>query len=149
MWARLRYQSRDSEIVRGFCVDFGFLVAYGHLVLATLGEAVWSGLVVDSVHCAIDGMVVCAHDDGTVICALHDALFLFCFPLLELDFVDMLRMVEVSPDAGDMIGRSLTRLPVMVIDGDYMEHLPGQNMDMYPAVPNWLMETSQSQNIDI
>jgi hypothetical protein len=79
----------------------------------------------DSVECAIDGMVVCT---------LDDALFLFC--LLQLDFVDMLGTVEVSAVAGDIIARSLTRLPVIVIDGDDMEHLPCPNMDVYPAVSN-------------
>jgi hypothetical protein len=62
-------------------------------VLAALGEAVWSELVVvDSVECAIDGTVVCALDDG---------LFLFFF--LEADCVDMLGTIEVSAVAGDMI----------------------------------------------
>jgi len=61
-------------------------------VLAALGEAVWSELVVGSVECAID---------GTVICALDDAHFLFSF--LGVDFVDMLGTVEVSAVAGDMI----------------------------------------------
>jgi len=60
-------------------------------VLAALGEAVWSELVVGLVECAID---------GTVVCALDDALFLF---FLEVDFVDMLGTVEVSAVAGDMI----------------------------------------------
>jgi len=78
-------------------------------VLAALGEAVWSELVVGLVECAIDGTVVCALDDGTVGCALDDGtvvcapddgLFLF-FP--EVDFVDMLGTVEVSAVAGDMI----------------------------------------------
>jgi hypothetical protein len=71
-------------------------------VLAALGEAVWSELVVvDSVECAIDGTVICALDDGTVVCALDDDLFLFFF--LEVDFVDMLGTIEVSAVAGDMI----------------------------------------------
>jgi len=98
-------------------------------VLAALGEAVWSELVVvDSVECAIDGtvkcalddgtvvfalndgtvmcalddgMVVCALDHGTVMCALDDGLFLLFF--LEVDFVDMLGTIEVSAVAGDMI----------------------------------------------
>jgi hypothetical protein len=62
-------------------------------VLAALGEAVWSELVVvDSVECAID---------GTVIGVLDDGLFLFFF--LEVDFVDMLGSIEVSAVAGDMI----------------------------------------------
>jgi len=52
-------------------------------MLAALGEAVWSGLVVGSVECAIDG------------------LFLFFF--LEVDFVDMLGTDDVSAVAGDMI----------------------------------------------
>jgi len=91
-------------------------------VLAALGEAVWSELVVvNSVECAIDGtvicalddgpvvcalddgMVICALDDGTVVCALNDALILFFFLLLVVDFVDMLGTVEVSAVAGDMI----------------------------------------------
>jgi len=94
-------------------------------VLAVLDEAVWSGLVVGSVECAIDGTVVCALDDG------H---FLFLF--LDVDFVDMLGTVEVSAVAGDMILRCLTRLRVIVIDGDDMEHLPRPNVDVYPAVSN-------------
>jgi hypothetical protein len=81
------------------------------MVLAALGEAVWSGLVVDSVECVINGMVVCALNDGTVvcvltdgtvICALNDAHFLFLFLLLEVDFIDMLGTVEVSAVGGDM-----------------------------------------------
>jgi len=91
MWARRRCHSRDSEIVR---VGFGDSVADGRLVLAALGEVVWSGLVVGSVECAIDGMVVCA---------LDDALFLFVFVLLEVDFVGMLGTVKVSAVAGDMM----------------------------------------------
>jgi len=71
-------------------------------VLAAHGEAVWSGLGVGSVECAIDGMVR-ALDDRTVVCALDDALFLFFFLLLEVAFVDMLGTVEVSAVAGDMI----------------------------------------------
>ena len=87
-------------------------------MLAALGEAVWSELVVGLLECAIDGTVVCelddgtvvcalddgtvvcALDDGTVMCALDDALFLF---FLEVDFVDMLGTVKVSAVAGDMI----------------------------------------------
>jgi len=84
-------------------VGFGFLVADGHLVLAALGEAVRSGLVVGSVESAIDGMVVCAHNDGMVIYVLDDALLHFFFLLLEVDFVDMLGTVEVSAVVGDMI----------------------------------------------
>jgi len=84
-------------------VGFGFLVADGHSVLAALGESVWSGLVVGSVQCTIDGMGVCAVDDGTVICALDDVLSLFFFLFLEVDFIDMLGTVEVSAVAGDMI----------------------------------------------
>jgi len=77
-------------------VGFGNSVADGHsvAVLAALGEAVWSGLVVGLVECAID---------CTVVCALDDALFLFFFLLVEVDFVDMLGTVDVSPVAGDMI----------------------------------------------
>jgi hypothetical protein len=81
------------------------------MVLAALGEVVWSELaVVDSVECAIDGTVictldddtvVCAFDDGAVLCALDDSFFLFFF--LEVDFVDMLGIIEVSAVAGDMI----------------------------------------------
>jgi len=98
-------------------------------VLAALGEAVWSELVVvDLVECAIDGTVICTLDDGTVVCALDDGtvvcapddgtvvcalddgavmcvlddgLFLFFF--LEVDFVDMLGTIEMSAVAGDMI----------------------------------------------
>jgi hypothetical protein len=60
-------------------------------VLAALGEAVGSQLVVGSVECTIDGTVVCVLDDCTVICVLNDALFLFFFP--EVNFVDMLGSV--------------------------------------------------------
>jgi len=112
MWARRRCHSRDSEIVRGFRVGIGDSVADGHgdTVLAALGEAVWSGFVVGSVECAINGMVVCALDDGTVVCVLDDGtvmcafddgLFLFFF--LEVVLVDMLGTVEVSAVPGDMI----------------------------------------------
>ena len=71
-------------------------------MLAALGEAVCSGLVGGSVECAIDGMG-CALDDGTVVCALDDALFLFLFLLPEVEFLDMLGTVEASAVAGDMI----------------------------------------------
>ena len=72
------------------------------MVLAALGEAVWSELVVvDSVECAIDGTVICALDDGTVVCALDDDLFLFFF--LKVDIVDMFGTIGVSAVAGDMI----------------------------------------------
>ena len=91
MWARRRCHSHDSEIVR---LGFGDSVADGRSVLAALGEAVWRGLVEGSVECAIDGMVVCA---------LDDALFLFVFVLLEVDFVGMLGTVKVSAVAGDMM----------------------------------------------
>jgi len=56
------------------------------MVLAALEEAVWSGLVVGSVECAI-----------------VDALCLFFFLILEVDFVDMLGTVNVSAVGGDMI----------------------------------------------
>jgi len=102
MWARQRCHSRDFEIVRGFRVGFGHSVADGRSVLAALGEAVWSGLVVGSVESVIDRMVVCALDEGTVICALDDYLFLLFFLLLDVDFVEMLGTVEVSALAGDM-----------------------------------------------
>ena len=52
-------------------------------MLAALGEAVWSGLVVGSVECVIDGLFLCF--------------------FLEVDFVDMLGTDEVSAVAGDMI----------------------------------------------
>jgi len=45
--------------------------------------------------------VVCALDDGMVMCAHNDGLFLFFF--LEVDLVDMLGTIEVSAVAGDMI----------------------------------------------
>jgi hypothetical protein len=74
-------------------VGFGNSVAGGHCgtVLAELGEAVWGEHVVGSVECAIE---------GTVQCALDDALSLCLLLLLEGDFVDIL--VEVSAVAGDM-----------------------------------------------
>jgi len=103
MWARRQCHSRDSEIVSGFQVGSGDLVADGRSELAALAEAVWSGLVVGAMECAIHGMVVCALNDGMVRCALNNALFLFFFLLLEVDFVDMLGTVEVSADAGDMM----------------------------------------------
>jgi hypothetical protein len=130
MWARQRCTGRDSEIVRGFQVGFGDSVADGHsgMVLAVLGEAVWSGLVVGSVECMIDGTVVCALDDGTVVCALDDGMVvcvlddgmvvcalddvtvmcalddaLVFFFFLEVDFVCMPSTVEVSAVARDII----------------------------------------------
>ena len=48
----------------------------------------------------------------------------------------ILRSVDASAVAGYMSKRSLTRLPVMVIDRDVMEHLPRPNEDVYPAVSN-------------
>jgi len=88
-------------------------------VLASLGEALWSGLVV-----------------GLVACAIVDPLFLLFCLLHGGDFVDMLGTVEVSAVAGDMIYRLLTRLPVMVIDGDVVVHLLHPIVDAYPAVYN-------------
>jgi hypothetical protein len=41
--------------------------------------------------------------DGMVVCSLDDALFLFFFLLLAVDFVGMLGTVEVSAFAGDMM----------------------------------------------
>jgi len=117
-------------------VGFGYLVADGHLVLAALGEAVWSGLVVSLVECAVNSMVVCALDDCTVICALDDARFLFLSLLLEVNFVDILSTVKRCAVAGDIIERSLTQFPVMVIDADDMEHFPRPNVDVYLAVSN-------------
>jgi hypothetical protein len=102
-------------------VGFGNSVADGHCgtVLAAVGEAVWSGLVVCLVECAIDGTVLAALGeavwsglvvgsvecaiDGTVVCVLDDALFLFFFLLLEVDFIDMLGTVEVSAVVGNMV----------------------------------------------
>jgi hypothetical protein len=63
-------------------------------VLAALGEAVWSELVVGLVEWAID---------GTVICALNDALSLFLLLLLKVDFIDTFGTVVVSAVEGDMI----------------------------------------------
>jgi len=50
MWDRPGCHSCDSEIVRCFRVRFGDSVADRRSVLAALGEAVWSGLVVGSVE---------------------------------------------------------------------------------------------------
>jgi len=139
---------------------------------------VWSGIVVSPVECAIDGMVVCALNGSTVGCALDDvtlifelnhSLFLVFF--LEVDFVDMLGTVQVSAVAGDMIYRSLTGLPIIVIDEDDMEHLPRPrsltrlplivihgddvkhlprpNLVVYPAVSNSVMERRKSRNIGV
>ena len=57
------------------------------MVLAAYGEGVWSGHGVGWVEYAIDGTVVCALDDNPG----H-----FFFLLLEVDFLDMLGIVEVS-----------------------------------------------------
>jgi hypothetical protein len=46
------------------------------MVLAALGAAVWSGLIVGSVEHVIDGMVICV---------LNDALSLFLELLLDVD----------------------------------------------------------------
>jgi len=62
-------------------------------VLAALGEAVCSGLVVRSVQCAMDGTV----------CALDDAIFLFFFHDVQVDFVDIHGTVDVRAVEGDMI----------------------------------------------
>jgi hypothetical protein len=64
------------------------------MVLAALREAVWGEIVVGLVECAID---------GTVKCALDDALSLLHLLLLEVGFVDTFGTVEVSAVAGDMI----------------------------------------------
>jgi len=71
-----------------------------------------------------------------VICALDDTLSHFLLLLPEVDFVDTLGTPEVSAAAGDLILRSLTSLPVMVIDGDDMEHLSHPNVDVDPAASN-------------
>jgi hypothetical protein len=95
------------------------------------------------VEYAIDGMVGCAlYDDtvvctlerGTVVCALDYAVFLLFF--LGVNFLDTLCTVKLSAVVGNMIQRSLTLLPVKVIDGDDMEHWPSANVDVYPAVSN-------------
>jgi hypothetical protein len=77
------YHNLNSGIVSGFRVRFGNSVAGGHCgtVLAAFGEAVRGELVVGSVECAID---------STVKCALNDALSLFLFLLVAVDFVDTL-----------------------------------------------------------
>ena len=68
VWARRRCHSHEPKIVRGFRV-----VVVRGTVLAVLGEAVWSELVVeDSVECVIDSTGICALDDGTVVCALDN-----------------------------------------------------------------------------
>jgi hypothetical protein len=63
-------------------------------VLAALGEAVWGELVVGSVEGVID---------GTVKCALDDALSLLLLLLLAVDFIDTFGTAEVCAVAGDMI----------------------------------------------
>jgi hypothetical protein len=79
-------------------------------VLAARGEAVRSGLVLDSMQSAIDDTVVCVLGDGTVIWALDDGMVrcvldygLFLFFFLEVDFVALLSTVDVSAVAGDMM----------------------------------------------
>jgi hypothetical protein len=79
---------------RGFRVGFGDSVSGCRSVLTALGEAVWSGPVVSSVECTID---------GTVVCALDEAIFLIFFLLVEADFVGMLGTDTVSAVAGDMM----------------------------------------------
>jgi hypothetical protein len=37
----------------------------------------------------------------------------------------------------------------MVIDGDDMERLSRPNVDVYPAVSNWLMERRESRNVEV
>jgi hypothetical protein len=105
-----------------------------------------NGIDVGTVTCVLDnGTVICALDEVMVactlnncmgVCVLDDALFLLIFLLLEVDSVNRLGTVQVSAAAGDMKVRSLTRLPVMVIDGDDMEHFPCPNVDVYRAVSN-------------
>jgi hypothetical protein len=83
-----------------------------------------------------DGMGVCALDEGTVICALDDAHFLIIILFLDGDVINILRTVQVSAVAGDIIQQLLTRLPAMVIDADAKERLPHPNVDVYLAVSN-------------
>jgi hypothetical protein len=63
-------------------------------VLAALGEAVCRGHVVGVVECTID---------GTVLCEIDDALVLFFFLLLDVNFIDILGCVELSAVEGDRI----------------------------------------------
>jgi len=117
LWARREWHSRDSEIVRGFQVGFGNGVADGlwGTVQAALGEALWSKLVVGSVECAIDGMVV-----GV----LDDALSLLFFLLFNVDFVDIIGTIEVSAVGEGMKSTTLTQLPVMLIDHQQQPWIP-------------------------
>jgi hypothetical protein len=73
----------DPEVVSSICVGPGNSVVDGHCrtVLATHDEAVWSELVVVLVECVID---------GTVVCAVKDALSLFFFLLLNKDVINII-----------------------------------------------------------
>lgn len=82
---------------------------------AALGEALWSKLVVGSVECAIDGMVV-----GV----LDDALSLLFFLLFNVDFVDIIGTIEVSAVGEGMKSTTLTQLPVMLIDHQQQPWIP-------------------------
>jgi len=53
-----------------------------------------------------------------------------------VDFVYTVGTTKVSVVVGDMISRLLTQLPVMVINGDDMEHLLCPNVDVYLAASN-------------
>lgn len=57
-----------------------------------------------------------------------EALSIFVFLIIEVGFIDIL--VEVHAVESNMIYRSLTRLPVIVLDGDHMEHLPCANVNV-------------------
>lgn len=68
-----------------------------------------------------------------MILGLDYILSYFLMPLLEVDFIDTLGTAEVTAVGAVVMSRSFTQLPMMVIDADNVEHLPGPNADVYPA----------------
>jgi len=151
-WSSGPCHSCNSEMVRGFWVVLlrccivvfrrRFSLVFGNTVvgenwgtvLAALGEALCSGLVVVGL---VEGTI-----DGTVICAVNDAVSLFLF---EVDLVD----TEMCTGVGDVIYRVSTWLPVIAIDEDDMDYLQYPNVDVCPAVSNWMMESRESRNVGV
>jgi len=142
MLAAWQCDSGDSEIVSGFQVAFGNSEAGGHfgMVLAALGEARCREHVVGSVKCNIDRTVVCAFDG---------ALSHILFPLLKVDFIDILGNVDLSVVVGDLMQGSVSRLTVMVLDGAETEHWSHPNANLYPAESNRSMDRWESKNVGL
>jgi hypothetical protein len=77
------------------------------------------------------GVMVAGRPCNTVIFMLDDAVSLFHLLFLQVEVVYTRGTTEVHAAGGDMISKLLTLLPVMVIDGAAIKHLPCPNQDIY------------------